>query len=164
MIIKLAGSKALMLLPFHLRQTRHLKGFSLLEIMLTTALIGLILVTSIPAYRQLQLSNDLSIAVSTLSQTLRLVQLKSQAIEQGNGWGIHIATSTIMIFKGSSFDTRDQTLDENFSFGSGVAISEPADVFFTPLSGTPLTPTAWQLKGGDQTRSVAINSLGILNF
>lgn len=151
-----------MLLPFP--RAHRAKGFSLVEILLTMALISIVLVVSIPAYRKLQSENDLSIAVSTLSQALRTVELKAQGIDEGSGWSVHIATSTIVVFSGSSFSARDQTQDEVFSFSGSVVITTLADVFFAPLYGTPLAPATWQFEANGQTRSVSVNSLGILTY
>ncbi len=145
-------------------RARRVDGFSLLEILLTMALISLTLAVSVPAYRRLQSANDLSIAVSTLNQAVRTAQLKAQAIDEGSGWGVHVSPGAIAVFKGQSFDARDQTQDEIFSFSGGIAIAASADVFFAPLSGAPAAPVSWQLSGGGQTRSVAVNSLGILAY
>lgn len=143
---------------------RRVKGFSLVEILLTMALIGIILAASVPAYRKLQSVNDLSAAVSTLSQALRLAELKAQAIDESSGWGVHAGTSTITVFKGASFADREQTSDAIFSFSGSIAVTAPADVFFAPLSGAPSVPIVWQLSGGGVTHSVSINNLGILTY
>ncbi|SRR3989338_8834261 len=151
-----------MLPPFP--PARHVKGFSLVEILLTMALISIVLAISVPSYRKLQSANDLSVAMSTLSQALRLAELKAQAVVEGSGWGVHAETGAVIIFKGSSFASRDQTRDEVFSFSGSIAITAPADVFFAPLYGTPVAPAVWELSGIGETRSVSVNSLGILSY
>ena len=93
-----------------------------------------------------------------------LAELKAQAVVEGSGWGVHAETGAVIIFKGSSFASRDQTCDEVFSFSGSIAITAPADVFFAPLYGTPVAPAVWELSGIGETRSVSVNSLGILSY
>lgn len=136
----------------------------MVEILLTMALIGIVLATSIPAYQKLQTENDLAITVSTLAQALRLAELKAQAITENSGWGVHSDPGVITIFKDSNFSNRDQTLDETFQFSKKISIVASADIFFLPLLGTPQSPSTWQISSSDQTRSITVNQLGTLLY
>lgn len=147
-----------------LPQARHAKGFSLVETLLIMSLVGIILAASIPAYQKIQTENDLTIAFSTLTQALRLAQLKAQAVEQDSGWGIHGEPGIITIFKGASFATREQTLDETYQINKKINIAAPTDFFFLPFSGRPQTPGAWQISNSSQTRSISVNQLGTLIY
>lgn len=149
---------------FSFLRARHVKGFSLIEILLTMALISIVLAASIPAYQKLQSENDLAIAISTLAQSLRLAELKAQAVDEGSGWGIHSESGVITIFKGPTFANRDQTFDETFQFNKKISITSMADIFFVPFFGTPQTPGLWQIKESNQTRSITINQIGTLLY
>ena len=56
------------------------KGFTLLEVSLSIAILGIIFGMTMPMYRVFMIRNDLDIATVTLVQNLRRAQTLSQGI------------------------------------------------------------------------------------
>jgi prepilin-type N-terminal cleavage/methylation domain-containing protein len=55
------------------------RGFTLIEILLSVALIGILAGLSLPVYQAFQVKNDLSVAVDTVVQSMRRAQMLSRA-------------------------------------------------------------------------------------
>lgn len=56
-------------------------GFTLLELLLSVAVISTLAGLSLPVYRTLLMKNDLDIAAVTTAQSLRRSQILSQAVD-----------------------------------------------------------------------------------
>src|SRR3989344_2125704 len=114
-------------------------GFTLVELLLSVALITVLLGMSMPVYRTLYVDNDLEIIASITADTLRRAQVLSYANEGNSSWGVHVSSDSIMLFKGSSFAARDASFDEISTLSAGTTPSGITDIVFTRLSGLPQT-------------------------
>ena len=83
------------------------KGFTLLEILLCVAMIGIIGGITAPLYNGLLIKNDLDIAVTTTAHSFRRAQILSQGMNGDSNWGVKVVSGNIIIFKGTSYAARD---------------------------------------------------------
>src|SRR3990167_215238 len=83
------------------------EGFTLLEVLMSVAIIGLLAGISIPVYRSLKIRSDLDIAVSVLISNLRRAQVLSQATQANLEWGVNLSPGFVTLFGGESFSLRD---------------------------------------------------------
>lgn len=123
------------------------RGFSLIEVLLSITLIGILAGLSLPVYSGYVAHNDTHITAATLAQAYRHAQTFARSGEGDSAWGVHAISGSITVFKGSSYATRDTDYDEVFSVSSALAISGLSDVVFDKLTGNP-----------DTTGSVIISS------
>ncbi|MBI3495149.1 prepilin-type N-terminal cleavage/methylation domain-containing protein [Candidatus Berkelbacteria bacterium] len=148
------------------------QGFSLIEIVLTIALIGLIAGISIPVYRELQQRNDLNVGVNTIVHDLRRAQLLAQSVQgdqNGNAdsgkWGVHIGSDTITLFKGASFGQRDTSFDEASSVPVSVKSTCGTDIVFEKFSGLPLSSgTITVTSHNNETHAITISPKGTIKY
>lgn len=141
-------------------------GFTLLEVILTVAIIGILTGLSVPVYRQLQLRNDVDVALNTAVQSLRRAQVLSQSVDGDVSWGLKVNSgSDITLFKGSSFALRDVSYDEVFELPSSITASGATEIVFTKFSGHPSTTGNMTLTSADNdTRQLTINSKGMIEY
>lgn len=141
------------------------KGFTLLELLLVVALMGVLAVIAAPMYLSLQAENEMSITSITIGDILRRAQLKSQAVDGDSAWGVEIKKGNLTIFKGQNFANRIQTFDENYGIANTVTLSGLTEVIFSPLLGIPNTVGPIKLEHLDGRKSqLSINELGIINI
>ena len=141
------------------------RGFTMIEMTLSVAVLAIIFGMTIPMYRNFSIRNDMDIAVTTLVQDYRRAQVLSQITDGDSAWGVHVATGSILIYKGSSYVSRDQTFDEITDISSSISVAGLYDVVFSKQNGFPQsTGTTTFTSINNETRNVTINQKGMVDY
>jgi len=142
-----------------------MKGFTLLEVLLSVATITVIAGIGIPVYQSLQVRNDLDIAAITTTQSLRRAQTLSTAVEGDTSWGVRVQSGSITLFRGANYTGRDTNFDELFDMPTSIAPSGLQEVVFTKFSGEPqATGTVVLISNTNETRNITINAKGMVSY
>jgi len=143
------------------------RAFTLIELLLVMAIIGLLVFISGPIYQVLQGRNDLQIAGETLVNNFRRAQFLAQGGVGDSVWGVNVSTTTptITLFKGNTFATRDAIWDEATTLSSGIIPSGLLEVDFARFSGAPNSTGTTTLTLDPQSiYYININSEGRVNY
>ena len=141
------------------------RGFSLIEMTLSVVILTIIFGMTAPLYRTFMVRNDTDIAVSTLVMNFRRAQTLAQITDGDSEWGVHIATGSILIFKGTNFSVRDQGFDEVTDISAGIAISGLNNVVFSKQTGMPQsTGTTTLTSVTNEIRNITINQKGMVDY
>ncbi len=142
-----------------------MRGFALIELLLSAALIALIAGLSAPVYQSFQVKNDLDVAQNTIGQTLRRAQILSQSVDGDVSWGVKIQTGSIILFKGAAYAARDAGFDEIFDVPPVIIPSGPAEIVFFKFSGLPQsTGTVTLTASTGEIKNIAINAKGTVDY
>ncbi len=145
--------------------SKSFSGFTLLELLLSMAVIAVIASFSVPAFHLLQVKNDLTIATNTIVQTLNRAQILSQAVDGDSSWGVKAQSGLITLFKGTSFASRDASFDEHSSVPSTITFSGTSEYVFSKMTGYPVaTGTATLTSTYGDTSSVSVNGKGVVSY
>lgn len=140
-------------------------GFTLMEGLLSIAVIAIIGGISIPIYQSFQVRNDLDIAIVSTVQTLRRAQVLAQAVDGDTSWGISVLSGSIILFKGASYAARDTAFDEVFEVPASITPSGLSEIVFTKFTGLPQTTgTITLTSNANETRTITINTKGIVSY
>lgn len=140
-------------------------GFTLLELLLSVALIGLLAGIAAPMYLSLQAENEVAIAAATIGDILHRGQIRAQAMDSDSDWGVEMASSTITIFKGNNFSTRDQNFDENYNLAATINLSGLNEIIFNKFSGwTTASGTIAIVHQDGRQKNVSISEIGIITI
>jgi len=141
------------------------RGFTLLELLLTVSTIAVIAGFSLPLFLRAQNKNDLDVAAQSYAQALRRAQVLSVASQDDSAWGVRAESGQFVIFKGTSFVSRDSTLDETTSIPTNMTLSAPTELYFNKLSGAPSsTPSLSLTSVQNDSKTITINAKGIVSF
>ncbi|MEW6617315.1 MAG: type II secretion system protein [Patescibacteria group bacterium] len=143
----------------------HNRGFTLIEILLSLAIISVIVATGIPIFQSFQNRNELDIATVTLAQSLRRAQLLAQASDGDTSWGTHTQSGSITLFKGPNYVGRDSTFDEVFTIPTNIIASGTQEYVFSRFTGLPQsTGTLTFTSINNETRTIITNAKGMVSY
>ena len=147
------------------QRSNVLKGFTLLEILLSIAAITIIAGISIPIYQSFQVRNDLDIATVEIVQSLRRAQILSQAVDGDTSWGLKILSGNLTLFKGVNYAARDTAFDELFDVPTSITPSGVSEIVFSKFFGNPQpTGTVTLTSSANETRTITINEKGMVSY
>lgn len=137
-------------------------GFTLIEVMLTMALLALVALLSSPFYGHFIFSQEVPVVTDELRGSFGKAQLYSMMGRNGEKWGVAINDGHIVLFQGNSFASRNQDLDEVFSIHPRITVSGMTEVVFEKTTGRPDSQPTITISGNDVTEVWRMNSEGIL--
>lgn len=136
------------------------RGFSAIEILTVLAIIAVLAGMSVPFWRNYMMRSDLHLAAEQTNQLLRRAQILAQSGDEG-AWGVYVPGG--IMYQGSSFAFRDESLDEVLPIPASVSVSGLQDVSFSALYAAPNTTgdIILESSNGEQIKiSIADNLLG----
>ncbi len=139
-------------------------GFTLLEVMLSIAIVAILTSTTAPVSRFLLAKNDLDVAVVTTAQSLRRAQLLAQTVEGDSTWGTKIQNGSVTIFKGSSYASRDTLYDETFELVDVIVPSGTTEFVFSRVYGEPIATGSVTLTSSSDVKTLTINYKGTVSY
>lgn len=140
-------------------------GFTLVELLLSVVIISMITGMSLPVYESFVRRNDLDLTGQNLATTLRRAETYARAVDYDNAWSVEIQSSTITLFQGTSFASRNTAFDETVSIPGSVTLSGLTEVQFAKFSAVPNTTGSVMLTSTtNDTRTVTINAKGVVTY
>lgn len=140
------------------------RGFSLIELLLTVALLALITAVSLPQYNNFLVSR---LSVSDANQLVtQLHKARMYAIQQkeGGGWGVYVQASSSVLYQGTDYAGRNVAYDEINQFGSLIS-DGPHDVVFSSTTGrSSINHTINFTDTIGTDRVMTINRLGVVEL
>ena len=141
------------------------KGFSLVEMLLSIAIIGVIVAITMPVFGSFQVNDDMRTTTGIVVQSLRRAQILSQAVAGDSSWGVKVQAGSVTIFKGNSYSGRDANFDEDFSIPSNITLGATTEIIFTKFSGEPVAGGTIALTSvNNETKNIVINSKGMVSY
>lgn len=141
-----------------------LSGFSLVEMLLTMGLLVSLTGLSMTIYMSYLDQNKLDSARSTVVQALTAAQTNAAAAVGDSEWGVRVNTANVILFKGSSYATRDATQDFTYTYSTTVSLSGPTEVVFSRVYAVPATTGTITLSLFGKSEAIQLNSKAIFNY
>jgi len=140
------------------------KAFTLVEMLLSIAVIVVLTAIMAPIFVSFQTRNNVDIAAMALVRSLRRAEELSRNGEADSSWGVNVTSSSIIVFKGSSYAARDVNLDEIFTIPSNISFTGTSSMVFSKLYGLPAASSTITLTSvNNESRTVTINTKGLVD-
>jgi type II secretory pathway pseudopilin PulG len=141
-------------------------GFTLIELILSLSIIMVLTGLSIPVYAAYNNRSNLDISAQTVAETFRRAEAYSRAAKNDSGWGVHIESESITLFKGTAYASRDTAYDELTALSSSIASSGLTDIYFTKITGVPTTSgtTTLAFINTNDTRAINVSTVGMVTY
>lgn len=142
----------------------HNKGFTLVELLTTFAIISVLTAISLPAYASLQQNVALGNAAQEVVGVLRQAQGSAMAGQGGVDHGVHFQNSATTYSSFSGTWAAPVTPPVAHPLPKGVTVtSATTDVVFTKLSGASTSVTV-VLSGFSRTKTITVAPIGTINL
>lgn len=144
---------------------RRQAGFTLVELLVSIVIIGLLSGLSLPVYASFVRRNDLDLTAQSLVMTLRRAETYARAVNYDSAWSVEIQTASIILFRGTVFGSRNTAFDETIAIPAAITPSGLGEVQFTKFSAAPnTTGTITLTSNANETRVVTINAKGMVDY
>lgn len=141
------------------------RGFTLIELMLSLVIIGILVGLSLPIYQSFSNRNDMDIAAEQTAEALRRAQTYARGMKNDSAWSVEIQSAQAILFRGTNFAGRDTAYDESITFSGGTTASGLAEVQFAKLTAQPnTTGTITLTNENNETRTVTVNEHGMVDY
>lgn len=140
-------------------------GFTLIEVILTVAL-GVAVLSIKPLFSgNFFFSREVFVVQEELQGSFIKAQMYSIAGKDNDIWGVAFRPNErkIVLFRGNTFATRDQSRDEVYEVGPQVTLSGFNEVVFARVTGKPSSEPTIVLSGSGQQDTFSLNSEGIFS-
>lgn len=141
------------------------RAFTLIELLVVLAIATILVAAAEPSYHLFLSQTGAQDAGTVYVQMLRRAQALSEAVRDDSPWGVCVATSSILLYKGSSCASRDSSYDEPYAATVPFSISGLTDVSFAKVSGLPAASGTTTIAAyGAQPVTIIINAKGTISY
>lgn len=130
-------------------------GFTLIEGLLTIAIMGVITGVSIPMYHKYEERSCVQLAAENIVQAMSRARMLSQSAEGDSGWGYSAEHG--VLFKGASYAARNPVFDESYPVGDCADLSGLSEVAFKKLTGDPIVAGTIEIDNGDASADISVD-------
>lgn len=138
------------------------KGFTIIEAILSLAIVGILAGLAFPLYQGYQTSHDFNLSVQHVTSQLRRAQILAINNQNNSAWGIKITNTQTILFAGQNYSTRMTNLDETQSLPANFFTTGLTEIVFAQNTGIPYTHGGMQLSLQNLTATLNINSKGFV--
>lgn len=139
------------------------QGFTFIELIVVISLVLIVSTIGTSAYFGLRVRNEVSAAEQTIVAGLYEAQQQALGQVQSSDWGVKIATSTVTLFSGSSFATRDNQYDIELDIPTSGTITGDDEVVFLRKTGRISADKQINIEYEGYNSTITINTLGVLS-
>ncbi len=98
-------------------------GLTLIELLLVVAIMGIVSVATFPLGVNFNRRNQARNTRDTIVSYLNTARSFAMAGRHSNSWGVQITEDEVVLFSGASYESRDEALDQEFSFPAFLTIT-----------------------------------------
>lgn len=140
------------------------RGFTLLELLLSIAIIGLLAGLSVPVYQSLQTNRTADSERDQVVALVRRAQVRARAGDQNTDWGVFITSDRATLFQGNDFLNRDADFDEVVMF-SNMTAEPDSEIIFENITGRGNTDISIDFATtNNYSFNITINHEGVIEW
>lgn len=144
------------------------RGFTVLEILIAIAILGLLLATILPSFMSFRRSSTLNANTMNLMTLINRARILAVSSKNDDQYGIHLESNKAVLYEGLTY-TAGATTNETYTFDSGVTLSSisinggGSEVLFAKVTGatTQNATTTLLLSGTTSSSTIVIYPTGI---
>ena len=141
------------------------RGFSLIELLLSVSIIGLLAGMTWPVYQSFQKRNDLDATTQSITDALRRAASYARSGNGDSAWSVRIQSDSAILYRGATYASRNTAFDEPTSISSAFTVAGMTDISFAKLTALPsATGSVILTADSNNIRTIAINEKGMVSY
>jgi len=141
------------------------RGFTLIELLLSVTILTMLTGLSLPVYETFVRRNDLDLTTQNVVSGIRRAETYARGSKGDSTWGVRFLTSSVVLFKGASYATRDVTADETIPVPPSMTLTGTSETVFSELTAVPSATVSVTLAGTtNDTRIITVNAEGMVDY
>lgn len=141
------------------------RGFSLVELLLSITILGMMAGLTWPVYQSYQQRNDLDVTAQSIADGLRRAQTYARSGNGDSVWGVRILSNSAVLYRGATYASRNTAYDEPTSIPSAFTVGGLSDISFAKFTAAPsATGSITLTAGSNNTRTITINEKGMVSY
>jgi len=140
-------------------------GFTLIELMLSLAILAIVAALLIPVSQTLQNKSNLSTATQSIVLALRQAQTFALASQSDSSWGVYLLEEggSLIIFEGTSYARGTEY--EEVTFTDTITVSGVSEIVFQKRTGeTANTGDITLTSPSNGTATISVNAKGVVLY
>ncbi len=139
-------------------------GFSLVEVIIVIGIFALFLGMSDSIYKFFGSHSNLEMTTNSVVEALRFAESNSVKANGDSNWGVKFFNNQAIVFKGSSYVTRDSTADKSVTFPGDMVLSGADEVVFSKFTGWTSNAGTTTVTNNDGLKNIYINAKGTITY
>lgn len=142
------------------------RGFTLVEVLLSVVIIGVLTGLSLPVYASFQTKNDLDVHAQTVAELIRRANTYASAIKGDSAWGVRMTSTSATLFEGATYATRDTAQDETVTLPGAITATGLTDIIFAKHTGATTNTGTVTLTAAstNDAKVITINAKGMVAY
>jgi type II secretory pathway pseudopilin PulG len=140
----------------------NMRGFTLLETLLSVALLSMVFILTIPLSQTVLYSNDLEQSTQISIRAIRTAQSLSQSSLNDSTWGVRFSSGQITVFQGASYAARVSASDREYDVSTNTSFGGTTEIIFNKIYGEPNITGTLSINNRNKSENLVINEKGNL--
>lgn len=136
-------------------------GFSLIELLLVIAIIGIIALATTPFLSSFVRRTTATTTADIVTSTLRKAYLYTVSSKNGDNWSACYTSNVIRLFRGGS--CASPTNFEDYVVPTSVTVSGFSSVTFQAPRGEPSTTLSITVSNNLESKTITLNEVGMID-
>jgi prepilin-type N-terminal cleavage/methylation domain-containing protein len=139
-------------------------GFTLLEVLLSVAVIALLAGISMPVYELFYSSNQLDLDTQTVVEQMDRAESYARASVGDSDWGVRLEQGSVILFQGSSYGSGDPDLEESADISPSTTWEGQDEFIFLKYTGLPFKIEDVKIIANEDFRTISVNTNGTISY
>jgi len=140
-------------------------GFTLLEMLISVTIIGMLVGVSAPVYESFVRQNDLNLATQGIATMIQRAETYALGNNTDSVWSVELLPASVILFQGTSFASRNTNYDETYPIPGSITLSGLTEIQFAKLTALPNTTGAITLASTTlDTNTITLNAKGVVDY